>query len=216
MRVQSDNQLAQPEQDRDALASHRDGESGPDAERRQVHHVLRVAEHYFGQRSAERDHRRGLGADRRAGGAEQEGEDHDLQHVVAGHGVDDARRERVLHDRGERGGSGGRHRVGSRARDRDAIAGTHQIDHAQPQEQRKRSDDFEIEDGLGADSPHVFEIAAAGDSGHERAEQQRRDDGTDQAQKHGAHQAELLGDVRGEDAERHAGRHADEDPGRQR
>jgi hypothetical protein len=53
-----------------------------------------------------------------------------------------------------------------------------------PRNSAKRGDDFEIDDGLGADAAHALEIAAAGDAGHQRGEQQRRDDGADQPQKH--------------------------------
>ena len=53
----------------------------------------------------------------------------------------------------------------ARARDRHALAGTHQIDHAEPEEQRERGDDFEIEDRLRADAAHVLEVAAARDAG---------------------------------------------------
>ena len=77
-RVHGDNQLAQSEQHADAFGAHGDGESGADAERGQVHHVLCVAEHHFSERRAERDHGRRLGADCRTGGAEEEGENHHL------------------------------------------------------------------------------------------------------------------------------------------
>ena len=48
--------LPRSEQHADALAAHGDGDSGAHAQRRQVHHVPRVAEHDLGQRLAERHH----------------------------------------------------------------------------------------------------------------------------------------------------------------
>ena len=118
--------------------------------------------------------------------------------------------------RGELVGGSGGDGVGGGARDGHAIPGPHQVDRAQSEEQRHGGDDFEIEDGLGADAAHVLEVAAAGDAGHQRGEQQGRDDGADQAQEDVAHRAELVGEIRREDAQRHAGGHADEDPGGQR
>ncbi len=107
--------------------------------------------------------------------------------------------------------------VGGGARDRHAIAGADQVDHAQAEEQREGGDDFEIEDRLAADAAHVFEVAAAGDPGDQRArtssgammERIRR-------RKIVLMRPELFGEIRREDAQRHAGGHADKDPGRQR
>ena len=111
-------------------------------------------------------------------------------------------------------GVGGSGRLGRGARDRHAVAGAHQVHRAQPEEQREGGDDFEIEDRLGADAAHLLDVAAARDAGHQRAEQQRRDDRADQPQKDRAHRPELLGEVGREDAQRHARGHADKDPAR--
>ena len=48
-----------------------------------------------------------------------------------------------------------RRNLGRTARDRHALAGPHQVDDAQAQEQRHRGHDFEIENRLPADAAHV-------------------------------------------------------------
>ena len=68
-----------------------------------VHHVVGVAEHHLGERFAERHHGSGFGADGRAGRAEQKRKHDNLQHVAAGHGVDDAGGKGVLERARERG-----------------------------------------------------------------------------------------------------------------
>ena len=192
------------------------GERGADAERGQVHHVPGVAEHDLGQGRAELDHRFRFGADGRAGGAEQEGEDHDLERVVARHGVDDAGGKDVLEDRAEGGLSLRYGGFRGAAMNRNAGAGAHQVDGGQPQQQRQGGDNLEIEDGLAADAAHAFHVAAARDAHHQRAKDQRRDDGADQLQKHPADGRELPGEARRDDSESHARGHPDEDPGGER
>ncbi len=91
--------------------------------------------------------------------------------------------------------------------------GPHQVDRGQSQKQRQRGDDFEIQNGLAADAAHALHVAAAGDAHHQRAEQQRRDDGADQPQEHVADRAQLPGESGRRDAQRHARGHADKDPG---
>ena len=97
-----------------------------------------------------------------------------------------------------------------------ARAGTHQVDRGEPQKQRERGDDFEVDDGFQADAAHALQIAAARDAIYQRAENQRRDDGADQPQEDGADRAELPRYTGRKRAQSHARGHADEDPGSQR
>src|SRR6185369_1708448 len=194
--VHGEDELAESEQHVDALGAHGDANGRTDAERGEVHDVAGIAEHHFGERGAETHHRVGLGADGGAGGAEQEGEDHHLEHVVAGHGIDDAGGEGVLED-GRQGGGRLRHGgLRGGGLNGDAFAGADQVDYAEAQEERDRGDHFEVEDRLQSDAAHLLHVAAAGDAGHQRAEQEGGDDGADEAQKDVADGAELLGEVR--------------------
>ena len=85
-------------------------------------------------------HRLRLRADGRAGRAEQEREDHDLQHVAARHGVDNAGREHVLEDRRKAWRCSAARRLRGRRCSLHAIARPHQIHRAQSQKQRDRGD----------------------------------------------------------------------------
>ena len=135
----------------------------------------------FGERFAELDHGLGLGADGGAGDAEQEREDHQLQHVVLGHGIDDGRRKNVFEE-GVEGGLVLRQRgIGGRPLDGNTVARADEIDHAEAEEERQRGDDLEVENGLAADAAHVLELARPGDAVDQSSEKQRRDDGADQA-----------------------------------
>jgi hypothetical protein len=63
------------------------GHGGANADRRELHHELREAEHDVGQRLAPLNDRPCLFADRGHRQREQDGEDDDLQHVAVGHGL---------------------------------------------------------------------------------------------------------------------------------
>ncbi len=88
--VESRHQLAEIQQDADAFLSDGGGDGAENAEGREQHHVVGEAEHHFGERIAKRDYGRCFGSDGRAGCSEDECENYDLQHVAAGHRVDDA------------------------------------------------------------------------------------------------------------------------------
>ncbi len=117
-----------------------------------------------------------------------------MQHVIASHGIDDACREGVLHDGSERRRGAGGDLIGSGARDRHAFAGADEVDDAEAEEEREGGHDFEIQNRFAADAAHVFDIAAAGDSCDQGREDERRDDGADEAQKDRAHEAQLRGE----------------------
>src|ERR1017187_7206874 len=210
--VHGQDQLAQAKQHAQSFAPHRDRQRGANAQRRQDHHVARVAEHDLGQRGTELDYRLRLGAHGRAGGTEQESENYDLEGVVASHGIDDAGGDNVLQQRIQIGRRGWNGRFGRGALDGNAHSGANQVHGAQAQEQRGGGDDFEIDDGFGADAAHALQVAAAGHARHQRAEQQGRDDGADQAEENVGHRPQLLGGSRRDDAESHARRHSDENP----
>ncbi len=60
--------------------------------------------------------------------------------------------------------------------------------------------------------PTPLEIAVAGDSGDERAENERRDDYCNEAEKNVAEDAQVLGDVRPVETNFAAGEHGEENP----
>ena len=71
-----------------------------------------------------------------------------------------------------------------RAFQRHSFARAHQIHGGQSQHQRDGGENFEIDDGFDSDAAHGLDAAGAGDAVDQSAEDQRRDDGFDQAQKH--------------------------------
>jgi len=78
----------------------------------------------------------------------------------------------------------------------DADAGLHQVCRPQAHKQRNGGDNLEIEDRLATDASHGLHVAGAGDSAHQRAEQQRRDDRLDPPKEDGAQHAHLFGRAR--------------------
>ncbi len=64
-------------------------------------------------------------------------------------------------------------------------AGTHDVPHDEPDEQRKRGDNFEIEKGFAADPANFFHVVHAGDPGDQGAENHQRND-------HGDHTDERI------------------------
>ncbi len=66
-----------------------------------------------------------------------------------------------------------------------SFAGPHQIDGDQSQHQRDGGENFEIENGFDSDPAHGLDAAGTGDAVDQSAENQRRDDGLDQAQEDG-------------------------------
>ncbi len=89
---------------------------------------------------------------------EQNAEHDDLQHVPLGHGLGDILRKRVQ-DR-FRGGLrlGGHPRGFDHGGYRDADPGARQVDRREPDEQRDRGHDFEIDDRLEPHAPHLAQV----------------------------------------------------------
>ena len=107
-------------------------------------------------------------------------------------------------------------RVGGGAGDGDALAWARQVDGGETEKQREGGDDFKIDDGLETDAAHLFEVARAGDAVDQGGEDQRRNDGADEAQENVADGFQVRGKARRGGAHGHAGGHANEDPGSQR
>ena len=152
-----------------------------------------------------------FGADRGARHAEEEGEDDDLQHFAARHGVDDAGREGVFENLGKAGAGLGE-AGGCAFLQLHADSRLDQIHGAQADEERDGGDDFEIENGFAADAAHGLHVARAGDAGDQRAEEQRRDDRFDQAQEDGAQDGEGDRLFRKQNAEDDSRDESDHDP----
>ena len=68
------------------------------------------------------------------------------------------------------------------ARQQHADARLEHVDQHQPDHERERRDGLEVDDGAQAHAADVLEMPGARDAGHERGEDQRRDDHLDQAQ----------------------------------
>ena len=67
-------------------------------------------------------------------------------------------------------------------RHREPRAGLEDVDEREPEEQRDRRRDLEVDDRLQADAPHRLQVAGAGDADDQRREEQRRDDHLDHPQ----------------------------------
>src|SRR5216683_1375126 len=122
-------------------------------------------EHCFGEAFREGEHRAALRfGNESEGHGEEDAEDDDLQDLVLGNGFGDVFGEDVDDElcgsvRGgvERFGSGG-------GREADAFAGAADVDGGETDEQRDGGDDFEIDQGLEAETADALEVSMACDA----------------------------------------------------
>ena len=183
--VHQADQLAEREQDAEALRADGGRHRRKDAHWREHHDVVGEAEHDLRGALEHIQHRLALGADRRHRNTEEGREYDHLQDVAARHGVDDRGREQVqedvppvllaLHE------AGGGRRVRAN-RQRHARAGLEDVDEDEAEEQGDRRRDFEVDDRLQSDAAHRLQIAGPGDADDQRGEHERRDDHLDHAQ----------------------------------
>ena len=78
----------------------------------------------------------------------------------------------------------------------DSNPGFDQIDGAETDEKSDGCDNFKIKNRLAADAPHGFYVAGAGNPAHKGAEQERRNDGFDQAEENSPQDRHLFGGTR--------------------
>ena len=93
-----------------------------------------------------------------------------------------------------------------------ADARLREIDRRESEEKRDGGHELEIDDGFEADAAHLLDVACAGYAVDEGAEDERGDDGFDEAQEDVAERRELDSSGRGCDAQGETGGHSDEDP----
>src|SRR6185437_10514741 len=92
-----------------------------------------------------------------------------------------------------------------------AGAGLCEVHYCQPNEQRNRSDEFEVKQRLRAHAPHFFKIAAAGNSDDQRRENQWRDDRLDQVEKNVSEEVDVIAPLRTDVTEQSAQHQAKKD-----
>src|SRR5260370_25238870 len=83
-------------------------------------------------------------------------------------------------------------------------------------EHGKGGDELEVDERFEAETADFLEVGVAGDSNNEDAEEQRRDDDFDEAEKNGAEDLQVYRDRRPVVAQFRAREKADQDPSRQR
>ena len=96
-----------------------------------------------------------------------------------------------------------------------ADTGFADVDREQADDQGERGDDFEVDEGFQADAADAFEVSMPGDADDERGEDERGDDGLDEAKKDVGEDAGLGGGLWRVKTELRAGDHGDKDPGRE-
>ncbi len=167
---------------------HRDGR--PDADGREQHHQPRELEHHVRQPLEKPEHdvlaaaRLHLGQ----GDREDHGEHHDLEHLVASGGVEEARREGVLEHAGKRCLAAGQllSLFGGDGREVHAITGTDEVHRQQAEAQRQGGDDLEVDDGAEGEPADLLQVLAVSrDADHQAREHERHHDRLDEAQEDG-------------------------------
>ena len=126
---------------------------------------------------------------------EDDAEDHDLEHLAFGHGLGDVLREDVQ-DESVHFCVAAPETVaaGSVRRRREPFTRALRCDGAQPDEQRDRRNDFKVQQCLDAHAANLFQVGVSGDADHQRAEDERRNDGLDQAEKNRTQHLQVSGD----------------------
>ena len=156
-------------------------------------------------------------ADQSEADAEDDGEEQNLQHVVARQRIERGGRNDVHQEAADAfalqlvGVVGvARERLGIERRGIDvhAVARPEQIGEPEADAQRDRGHALEIDQRLDADPSDLLEIAGAGDAVHHDAEHDRRHDHRNQLQKGVAENLQADGKIRH--------RHAEHDPEQQR
>ena len=124
---------------------------------------------------------RGNAAQRKA---EEQGENGNLQYLIVRDGMGDV----VGEDMEEKQLPGGRGLQGGGVRyicgwNRDADPGMRKMDGDEADDEGSRGEHFKVEQRFPAETPHAGRAAVARDAGHQRSEDERRNDGADEAQK---------------------------------
>ena len=185
-----------------------------DGDRGELHDDPRKLEHHVGHGFTKPEHRLlGAATYLRESDREQHGPENDLQHLVAGGRVEKTLRHDVLEHGREGDRLARRRRRGGRHGGRHTDTRFDDVDRQQPDEQRQRRDDFEVDDRFQrepADALHV--IAVARDADDQRAENQRHDDRFDDPNEGGRDRKQRNGERGKHNPDRNAGEHRDDNP----
>ena len=156
------------------------------SDRRDAHHHVDHAEERMRELIDHRDEVSPLFTKVQESDAEQDGEEQHLQNVAGGERAynrvwNDVQKEI---DGAELLGGGGEVADSARIEGRgvgvDADAGLKDVDDNEPDDQRQRRNDFEINDGLDADPADGLQVANLRDAGHDDAEDDRGDHHSDE------------------------------------
>jgi hypothetical protein len=164
----------------------------------------------------ESDQRPPLLADVQQRQAEQHREEQHLQDLALGERVDDGRRDDVQQkvDRAQvlRVGGVRRHRLGvERGRvGVDSDARPHEVDDGEPDEERDRRHDLEVDQRPHADAADALHVAHLRDADDDRAEDDRRDHHANQLDEAVAERPQPGAGLRPQVADGHTHRDADE------
>jgi hypothetical protein len=90
------------------------------------------------------------------------------------------------------------------------------MDCAKADEERKRGDDLEVDDGLHAHASHMFEVGMGGDAADQGGKEQRSNDRLDQPEEDQAQYAKMQGKGRSIVTNLRTQHHEGEDPRGQR
>ena len=205
-------------QDADAQLPHGVGDRGAHADRRHQHHDPREAEHRLGEALGEGEHRPPLVIrQHRQRDTKEHAEHHDLQHLAL-------RRSTRAMFSGKISSTMSCHVrcpgcwicVVSTAAGSVMPTPARLIVIAAPSdEERKCRDDLEVDERLHAHAADLPQVRVSGDAHHQRGEQERRHDRSDETQEDLRQDSQLPGDVRVVVPDLGAGGHADDDPERE-
>jgi hypothetical protein len=221
--IQGEDKCTQVSEYANPTLAHRLRDRRADADRRQLHHDRHEPEHHFGQALARLQHerlRRPL--DLRERDREHDGEDRDLERLVARRRLEEALRNGMLEHTGQRRLRRRQRSAGLRRRAGEIHTEPrlHDVDCHEPDDQRQRGHDFEVHERPKRQDPDALDVVpVARHADHQRSEQQRRDQRLDQPEKDGRQHVQIrrakprrVSRIRKEPADRDTHHHRDADP----
>ncbi len=217
--VERQQQLAQVDQNAQTHVPNGIGHCSADTDRSVVHHNVGELEHHFAEALAQVQHGCALGlAHPGQCDAEENGEDRDLQNLSFRDRFRDIFREDMQQEVVPVRRRNGRERCGGSGRGGNGktYPSLRKIDRDETDNQRERGEDFEVDERFDAHPTDGFQVAVACDSRHQRGEDERRNDGLDQAQEDVREDAQVRGEGWRIEAKLGSRNHGDEDPRRER
>jgi len=196
--VEAAHELAEGDENAEAVGRHGRGDRRKHCERSRLHHIAGDLQHHVRDLLDHLLERLGALAERGNRNAREDREHHDLQDLVVGHGLDGGfrhqMRDEFLQSEPRRLQVGGR--IGVRDRKVETHAGLQDVHHHHAEQERDQRGADKPAHGLEPDAAERRARAHMGDADDQRGEHQGCDDHLDQAQEQICDERDVASDRR--------------------